>query len=293
MTRVLFIVIVVCLTLAQAQTSPPASAAAAPAQGAPVGQENARKARDLIDQTILALGGQAYLNALDMTQDGRFYSFFHGQSNSVGIPYGLLTKFPDKDRFEVLKLRNYHILWWTVGNVPAKDKADIVLIHNGNKGYEITYKGTAAEEPADTATYLRRRAHSLAAVLREWIHQPGVALFFGGPTVVEGKPAQQVTVMNAQNDSVDLWVDEHTHLPIKKSYSWRDPSDKLRSVEEEIYDNYKPVQGIMTPHSITRFLNGDMSNQRFINTVSYNQNLADSLFEASITYDPKKPPGKR
>lgn len=228
-----------------------------------------------------------------MTQDGRFYSFFHGQSNSVGIPYGLLSKFPDKDRFEVLKLRNYHILWWTVGSVPAKDKADIVLIHNGNKGFEITYKGTAAEEPADTTTYLRRRAHSLPLVLRDWIHQPGVALFFGGPTVVEGKPAQQVTVMNAQNDSVDLWVDEHTHLPIKKSYSWRDPSDKLRNVEDEIYDNYKPVQGIMTPHSVTRFLNGDMSNQRFINTVSYNQNLADSLFEAKVTYDPKKPALKR
>ena len=99
--------------------------------------------------------------------------------------------------------------------------------------------------------------------------------------------------MNAQNDSVDLWVDEHTHLPIKKSYSWRDPSDKLRNVEDEIYDNYKPVQGIMTPHSVTRFLNGDMSNQRFINTVSYNQNLADSLFEAKVTYDPKKPALKR
>jgi hypothetical protein len=260
-----------------------------PAQSTPVEQENAKKAKDVIDKTIQAVGGQAYLSAQDMTQDGRFYSFFHGQSNSVGIPYGLLTKFPDKDRFEVLKLRNYHILWWTVGNVPAKDKADIVLIHNGNKGYEITYKGTAAEEPADTANYLRRRAHSLPMVLREWIHAPGVALFYAGSTVVEGKPAQQVTVMNAQNDAVDLWVDEHTFLPIKKSYSWRDPSDKLRNVEDEVYDNYKPVQGVMTPHSVTRYLNGDMSNQRFINTVSYNQNLADNLFEASVTYDPKRP----
>jgi len=285
MRRLLTFVLFTCFMPIHAQMPGPAS----PTQNAPVDQENARKAKDVIDKTIQALGGSAYLSAQDMTQDGRFYSFFHGQSNSVGIPYGLLTKFPDKDRFEVLKLRNYHILWWTVGNVPAKDKADIVLIHNGNKGYEITYKGTAAEEPADTANYLRRRTHSLPMVLREWLHAPGVALFYAGPTVVEGKPAQQVTVMNAQNDAVDLWVDEHTFLPIKKSYSWRDPSDKLRNVEDEVYDNYKPVQGVMTPHSVTRYQNGDMSNQRFINTVSYNQNLADNLFEASITYDPKKP----
>ena len=125
------------------------------------------------------------------------------------------------------------------------------------------------------------------------IHEHGVALLYVGTGVTEGKPAQQVTVVNANNDSVTLWIDEHTHLPIKKSYSWRDASDKLRNVEDEIYDNYKPVQGIMTPHSVTRYLNGDMSNQRFINTISYNQNPPDSLFEANVTYDPKAPPRKK
>ena len=281
-----FLVILLLAAAGLSQTQP---AAPPPA----IDQENARQARQVIDQAIEALGGKFYLSAQDVTQGGRFYSFFHGESNSAGIPFGLVTKYPDKDRFEVIRMRNYHILFWMVGNVPAKDKADIVRIHNGNKGYEITYKGTAAEEPLDTVTYLRRRQHSLAMVLRNWIHEPGVALLYVGTGVTEGKPAQQVTVVNANNDSVTLWIDEHTHLPIKKSYSWRDASDKLRNVEDEIYDNYKPVQGIMTPHSVTRYLNGDMSNQRFINTISYNQNPPDSLFEANVTYDPKAPPRKK
>jgi hypothetical protein len=279
----IFLLLVAIAAVGQTQSATPTA----------IDQENSRKARQVIDQVIEALGGKFYLSAQDVTQGGRFYSFFHGESNSAGIPFGLVTKFPDKDRFEVIKLRNYHILFWTVGNVPAKDKADLVLIHNGNKGYEITYKGTSAEEPLDTATYLRRRQHSLAMVLRNWIHEPGVALFYVGTGVAEGKPAQQVTVVNAQNESVTLWIDEHTHLPIKKSYSWRDASDKLRNVEDEVYDNYKPVQGIMTPHSLTRYLNGDMSNQRFINTISYNQNPPDSLFEANVSYDPKAPPRKK
>jgi hypothetical protein len=284
------LLLVLLLTVPALSQSVPTAPAPAPAT---VEQENSRKAKEVIDQAIQALGGPTYLSAQDVTQDGRFYSFFHGESNSVGIPYGLVTKYPDKDRFEVIKLRSYHILFWTVGNVPVKDKADIVLIHNGSKGYEITYKGTAAEEPADTATFLRRRQHSLPMVLRQWIHEPGVALFYVGTGVAEGKPAQQVTIVNARNESVTLWVDEHTHLPIKKSYSWRDPSDKLRNVEDEVYDNYKSVQGIMTPHSVTRYMNGDMSNQRFVNTLSYNQNPPDSLFEAAVTYDPKKPQPKR
>jgi hypothetical protein len=49
----------------------------------------------------------------------------------------------------------------------------------------------------------------------------------------------------------------------------------------------------MTPFSITRFYNGDMSNQRFLNSVSYNQGLKDSLFEAQVTYDPNKGPAKK
>jgi hypothetical protein len=62
----------------------------------------------VIDQAIEALGGQTPQRP-DVTQDGR-YSFFHGESNSVGIAYGLVTKYPDKDRFEVIKLRSYHPL---------------------------------------------------------------------------------------------------------------------------------------------------------------------------------------
>ena len=77
--------------------------------------------------------------------------------------------------------------------------------------------------------------------------------------------------MNANNEGVTLYLDTNTHLPVKKTFSWRDPTDKQRNIEDEVYDNYRPTQGIMTPFSITRFYNGDMSNQRFLNSVSYNQ----------------------
>ena len=62
---------------------------------------------------------------------------------------------------------------------------------------------------------------------------------------------------------------------MKKTFSWRDPTDKQRNVEDEIFDDYRPVQGVMTPFSVTRFYNGDMSSQRFLNSVSYNKGLSD------------------
>ena len=104
--------------------------------------------------------------------------------------------------------------------------------------------------------------------------------------VAAQKDTEQVSVMNGNNQSVTLYIDVKTHLPVKKSYSWRDPTDKQRNFEDEVYDNYRLVQGIMTPFDVTRFYNGDMSNQRFLKTVSYNQGLSDNLFNADVTYDP-------
>ena len=261
------------LTATAFAQSPDSAASPQPPQGNPSSeQDTSKKAKVLINQAIDALGGNNYLTIKDVTQECRTYSFYHGRSNSTGLLYFRFTKFPDKERIELTK------------------KRDVSYVYNGDKGYEITYKGTAAMDATTVADYVRRREYSLEWVLRRWLTEPGVALFYDGPAIAEQKPAEQVTIMNARNEAVDIYIDPDTHLPIKKSFSWRDPKDKERNVEEEVYDNYRPVQGIMTPYSVTRFYNGDMANQRFLNSVSYNQNLSDSQFEASISYNPNQPP---
>jgi hypothetical protein len=273
-----FFIVLAFATLAAAQpppvndpAKPPDSVPAQTSQGVPIDQGNARKAKALLDQMVQALGGQAYLNIQDISQQGRTYSFYHGQPNSVGTLFWRFYRYPDKERIELTKQR------------------DVAFVYNGDKGYEITYKGTALEDPKTVTEYVRRRQHSLEWVIRKWLNEPGIALFYEGSTVAEERPAEQVTILSPKNDSVTIYISTDNHLPIKKSYSWRDPMDKLRSTEDEVYDGYRNVQGIMTPFSITRFLNGDMSNQRFLNSVTYNTGVGDSLFNASITYDPNKP----
>jgi hypothetical protein len=255
--------------------------------------ENAHKARALLDQTIQALGGQPYLTFENRRETGRYYPLYHGRTQSTGIPYNYYIAYPDKDRFEVIHQKDIFLIEGSVGNVKVKNKFDIILIHNGDKGYEKTYKGTAAQDPLDLQNYLRRRAHSLEFVFRKWMRDPDVALFYNGASVVDGKECEGITLLNSQNDSVDVFLDQNTHYPVKISYSWRDEKDKQKNTEEEIYDNYKLEQGIWTPHSITRYFNGETSQQRFITTAAYNLKLPDTTFEAAVTYDPKLPPKKR
>jgi hypothetical protein len=259
--------LVLALAFGQASTSAPASSA----QAIPVDQENARKAKTLLDQMVDALGGNAYLNVEDISQEGRSYGFHLGQSEGVGLVFWRFYKFPDQERIELTK------------------KRDVVYVYRGDKGFEITYKGTRSDDPKVVSEYLRRREYSLDWVIRKWLSQPGIALFYEGHTVASQRDAEQVTIMNSRNQGVTLYIDAKTHLPVKKTFSWRDPTDQQRNIEDEVYDNYRPVQGVMTPYSVTRFYNGDMSNQRFLNTVVYNKGLSDSMFAVDVTYDPSKP----
>lgn len=244
------------------------SAAAQTAPANPPQDENSKKARALLDQTIQALGGSAYLNYQDIEEQGRAYGFYHGEAQGGGTLFWSFWKAPDKERVELTKQR------------------DVIYIHTGDKGYEITYKGTRAEEDKDLKDYLQQREFSLSNVLRHWINQPDVAFFYEGSTFAENKPVEQVSLMNGKNQGVTLLLDTETHLPVRKSYTVRDPETRDRNEETEVYANYHLVQGIQTAFDVTRLHNGEMSRQRFIQRANYNNNLADSLFNASVSYTP-------
>jgi hypothetical protein len=232
--------------------------------------QNSDKAKSIVEQGIQALGGQTWLTIRDQEQQGRTYGFHHGTPTGGGGPFWRFTEFPDKERVEFTKER------------------DIAQVFVGDKGYEITYKGPHPVETKDLDDYLRRRKFSLERVLRIWVNDPGVVLLFEGNAIAAQHPALQVTLVNAQNESVTLYFDVDSHLPIKKSFEWRDPVDKQKNLEEEVYDNYKPVSGIMAPYSVTRFFNGDMSNQRFLNSVTINQGLDPAMFNPNSGYNPNK-----
>ena len=117
-----------------------------------------------------------------------------------GFPTDTIVEYPDRDRFEVIHTKDVFLLFGQVGNVKVKNKSDLVLIHNGDKGYEVTYKGTAAQDKPDLENYLRRREHSLEWVFRKWMRDPDVALFYDGAAVVDGKETEGVTLLNSLND---------------------------------------------------------------------------------------------
>ncbi len=275
----LTIVAATIVAFAQAPPAPPAAVAASPS-GWPTAQFAATAAKDpgvakakkILDDMIRALGGEAYLTMRDMTVEGRSYAFYEGRPKGLGVLFWRFWQAPDKDRVEFTKQR------------------DVIDLYVGDQGYETTYKGTVAIEPTLLSEYLRRRQHSLEWVIRNWLSAPGSMILYDGTAIVEQNLADKVTILNASNDSVTIAVDPRTHLPVRKSYSFRDPLDRQFDEDAEIYSNYKVVQGIATPYSVVRMENGDMTNQRYVNKVTYDTGLASSLFEPNgLLYKNAKP----
>jgi hypothetical protein len=239
------------------------------------GQTAEQRGRSLLDQMIAALGGQAWLNRASIQQEGRTASFFHGEPNLGVVDFIEYHRLPingqtEADRIEFTK------------------KRDIIQIWTPDNGFEITYKGNIALPADQVADTLRRRAHSIEAVVHTWIDAPGVVIVSEGTSMVERHLADKITVLSANNDAVTIEIDDATHLPLRRTFQWRNDQFKDHDEDAEEYDDYHPMQGLPTAMTITRYRNGDMASQRYLTKVTYNVAFAPTLFDHDIPLHKKK-----
>ena len=229
-------------------------------------QNNQQKARTAIDQMIQALGGQAYLTVEDYYVEGRSGSF-HNESLVGSSLYFRYWKWPDKDRIEQTKQR------------------DIVQLLVGDRAYELTYKGIqpiVLEKDDRMRMAMVRRHYTLENVLRTWLKEPGILLLDDGPGLSEGHMAEKITVINSKNESVTIYVDPTTHLPLEKRFSTRDPRYRDRDEEVTIYGNWKQIQGINTPRMTLLKRNGETISEQIILNITYNVHPPESLFDPAV-----------
>jgi hypothetical protein len=263
MMKRLFLLLSLALSVCAAQ-SKPAAGNPAPPQDA-----NAQKARQVAKDAITALGGEAYLKIFDFKEEGRRFAVRSG-AGDVGVPYKRLYQYPDKEKFTNFK------------------QGDWVVLDVGDKGYETTFRGTKERDPKELLEYNRRRQFYLDHILREWVSNKDTAFFYDGEAVANTKQVIKITMMNAENQPFELYVDSRSHLPIQSCWSWRD-TDKTLMQDCESYDRYRLIQGVQTPFQITRSRNGQVFGEKFLTSITYNPGLGDTEFKVpEINYDRTK-----
>ncbi|MGB8258716.1 MAG: hypothetical protein WCE75_00120 [Terracidiphilus sp.] len=221
---------------------------------------NAKKARAALDAMVQALGGDAWLNMKNQMRQGHIAAFFHNQPDVGTTKYWEYHAWPDHDRLEFTAHR------------------DVLQFYIGRNGTEVTYKGKAPLPAEQVEDYLRRRDHSIETVIKVWLKDPSTILVYEGQHLAERHLADQVTLISAQNEAVTILMDTQTHLPLRRSFEWRDPLYKDKNLDAEEYDDYHVVDGFPTPFSISRFKNDEMVRQYYIDKVVFNQQLPDDFW---------------
>ena len=277
--RTLLLLTVLAAPALHAQANDIPSAAPTSSTGNPE-----QRGRQLVDQMVTALGGPVWLNRRTLSTQGHTAAFFRDQPTGSNLEFAEYFQFPTDGKPQIERIEFIS----PKGMILPGKKRDVVQVWTPDQGYELTYKGKNPLPKEQVDDYLRRRAHSIEAIVAIWLKEPGVVIVSEGTTMVGRRAADKISILSASNDAVTLELDVNTHLPLARTFEWRNEQFKDHDEDREEYDNYQTYSGIPTPLTLSRYRNGDLVNQRFLSKIEYNQPLPPETFNPDAPLTQKK-----
>lgn len=221
--------------------------------------ESERKAKEVLQNAIQALGGGAYLKMTDMTRSGKAYQL--KDDNVRGLSrVTIMDKYPDKTRTEY-------------GN------QDIVYINAGEKGWKIEYKNVKDQTSAELEDYMAGRKHNLDYILRVRLKEDGMRFRHLGKSRIDLDEAEGVQLIDKSGDKVRIFVSTTTWLPLKMEFQTPGRGNRWTSDDERFYYGYHTMEGIQVPFGIVRNANGYKVSELRFEEVQVDTGLSDSIFQ--------------
>ncbi len=144
--------------------------------------QSEKKAREVLEKSVQALGGQAFQNTRDVTRSGRIFQFRKDDLQGVG-KFQAYDKFPLKQRVEF-------------------EKGHIVNINNGDQGWKIEYKVVKEQSPEEIRNFRASINHSLDYVLRFRLNERGMKFRYLGRTQIDLEEVEGVQLIDQENERV-------------------------------------------------------------------------------------------
>lgn len=232
----------------------------------------ADKGRKLVDQTIYALGGDAFRNMKTRVESGRAYSFYREQLTGLALAK-ISTKYldgpPSSKRLMQLQRQTFG------------KKGEDNVIYTGEDAMEVTFRGVKPM-PEDRVRQTRESTlHDIFYIFRERLKEPGISVEASAPDVVENQPVDTLDFYDAENRRVTVWIHSSTHLPVKQRFYRIDDITRQRREEVSRFSKYRDVgDGVMWPYDVQRERDTEKIFEMYSDHVRVNEPLEDSLFQA-------------
>ncbi|MGH9378927.1 MAG: hypothetical protein ACRD1I_09010 [Terriglobia bacterium] len=220
-------------------------------------------AQALLNKTIQALGGTAFLNFKTMSSNGRAFSISDGMTQGF-VLYQSSTEYPSKRRLSY--------------GLSKKSKA-VTLINNADKGWEMDRYGLVEQSPKEISAWRLANHYSLENLLRLRVREPGTLVQTGGQDFVDNFPVLILDIFDSRQVEIKVYLSNATSLPVQATYRVLNPETHEWDDYTDIYSDYQAAQGIQTPMHIVRYSNGNRVAETFRTRVRYDDPYPAGYFE--------------
>ncbi len=235
-------------------------------------QHDPVKGRQVVEEAIQALGGNAFTSMADRVERGRAYSFYRQQLSglSKAVIYTRYLVAPNPPQPSFLGQRERQAFG---------KKEDVYIVFNEMGGHEITYRG-ARPLPKDTIERWKESLfHNILYTLRMRLNEPGLVFEFTGTERYENQPVNVVDVVDSENRVVTVYFQQSTKLPVWQRWVRRDPRSREQIEEISVFAKFRDTgNGAQWPYVVRRERNGEKIFEMFADEILVNQNLTDDMF---------------
>jgi len=255
-----------------------------PATGAPaqemLPEQSAAKAKQVLQQVVTALGGQAYVNVRDTQCDGRATQFGAAGTLTDFTLFRELWLLPDKNRVEYFAKGEHPILGFFLGtnDLLITHGGALITVYSGKAGWSLDKSGVS-DQPEDLIKNFNEQLKSgMNNMLRSRLNQPGVEARYAGTDLIDMKEAEWIEFTDSEHRVMRLAIDKYTHLPLRWVVATRDPETRVTTENITSYTQYMALNGVKSPLSVELSRNDRKMTQTFLTECKYNSELSPQLF---------------
>jgi len=246
-------------------------------------EQSAAKAKQVLNQLISAMGGDAYLQTRETDCTGRLAQFEHNGDLSGYTNFRDYWHLPDKNRTEYeVKGAKGGLLGVLIGSIPFKG-GTIIEMYNGDDGWTMDRGGVSEQSAVNISDFKEQTKRDIDNVLRFRLKEEGMLFRYGGMDLVDMKPVEWVELVDREDRTFRYAVLQNSHLLARSIVITRDETTRERTEEVTSYGNYHMQGQVMAPLQVERKRDGRRQFQAFFDACSFDQHFpADFFTKASL-----------
>lgn len=240
--------------------------------------ESEARAKRILQQVVVAMGGPAYMAMMERQCDGRRALIGHSGELSGYVGFKDAWQYPDKVRTDYIAHSHNTLLGYIIGvqDLDITKGGIVITLFSGDRGWVMDRSGISDMPDISVSQYQETVKQNADNLLR--MKAAGLHYRWAGLDTVDLHPVDWVEITGGDDRTIRLAVDRSSHLLVRSKVIAEDEEFHQPREDVVIYSNYQPKGGVQVPLQITRERDGRRVSQVFYDDCRVNPVLSPDYF---------------